>query len=130
MAQYDGAGEVKKRFEKAKSDLQQIYYKGNEAVFPFTKFAAKLQAIFIEMREAGRPKSEQDQVDALLEKMQVSHHLTLQNIKMDAARRYPNDFTSCITWISSEISQHVTTPPSNTRNPWTRLISEVHTDNS
>lgn len=85
MAQYKGDAEVNKRCEQAKKELSRLYYKRNEQVYLFSKFAAKLQEIFTTIAELDQAWPERDQVQTMLERMQVEHHPQLINFQMTAS---------------------------------------------
>ena len=127
LAQYKGAGKINKRYNTARQELEVIHYKGNEATFPFSRYAAKLQDIYIQMRDAGRPCPEWEKVEELLGKMQVESSHVLTTIKTLARDKHPDDFTLCATYISNAISTNMKAPSQNAR-PGTRarLISEVN----
>ena len=107
MDHYDGAGEVTKRYNWAVSEVKDTHYKGNETIYPFSKFASKLREAYTTMQQSDRPETQAKQVEQLLEKMQVEHHQKLVNIKMEATRRHPDNFVECVNFISAEISQHI-----------------------
>lgn len=125
MAQYEGDGQVQQRYQEAKSALEAIYYKGNEAVYPFSKYTSKLQEIFQAYEDANRPKSGTDKVDDLITKMQVPDDGVLLNIKMDARRRFPDSYEDCVSFIAAEISMHKR--PASDPSKRGRKISEVGT---
>jgi hypothetical protein len=51
------------RCEMAKQEVEEAECRGNEAVYPFHKFAYILQTTFTTMDESNRPKAQTDQVD-------------------------------------------------------------------
>lgn len=126
MAQNEGDAQQQTRFAVADAELESIHYKGNEAVFPFSLYASRLQNIFTTMYNAGRPKTEREKVDYLIKKMDIDHNPKLLYIKMGSHQKYPADFTACVADIQTGISNYVTTSTAGTKSRG-RLVSEAGT---
>jgi hypothetical protein len=84
-----------------------IHYKGNEAVFPFHKFVARLTEIFTAYRDGGDPKTGEQKVNILVKKMQVKHDSTLETIMINASDKFPDDFDRCTAEISANMAKHM-----------------------
>jgi hypothetical protein len=106
LHQFEGDAQVNQRYHQAEHDLSVIHYKGNEAVYSFTKYTAKLMEIFQRFKDAGLEKQPAEKVQLLIKKMQVDHDPTLLNIKLDAGRRYRDNYEDCVAFIAAKITQH------------------------
>ena len=127
MDQYDGPAEELNRYNAAKQEIKEAEYRGNEAIYPFTKYAAMLQKAFTTMEQSNRAKPPRDQVEELLTGMKIStnnpYFTQYTNIKMQAQRDHSNDFAAAITFIASEISNNI--PVSSQDNKGTKRYRAV-----
>lgn len=119
-----GAADDLTRYQNAKAALSHVHYK-NEQSFPFSKFVSKLEGIYQDMFDAGRPRPEMDKVDDLRTKMQVEGDPPLLFIKMTYTAKFPDDFHKCVVEMSRDIAQLYGTTDSNKRH---RQISQTDTD--
>lgn len=56
MDQYDGPAEEENRYNMAKQEVKEAEYRGNEAMYPFSKYAATLQKAFTTMAQSNCKK--------------------------------------------------------------------------
>jgi len=69
---YDGPDESKRRKEKARSKIKNVYYK-HEGTFTFEKFLINLYDAFQILEKYGEPLYEEEKLRLLFSKSQNAH---------------------------------------------------------
>ena len=103
IAHYDGTGELNKRLERAKEEINRLHYK-DEKSFPFEKFITKLKENFFIL---GKDKDEtltgRQQVDIVFKGIR-SPDASVVAAKTDVYKDFRSDFTSATNFLSGLIS--------------------------
>ena len=99
--QYNGHGEVTKRYNKAKELLTHLHYK-NKLVLPWLEFNSQLTEAFIACKKAGKPLHAQTKMDYLMEKTQS---VELAAAKEVAHATHPNNFAAVANYIGERVSE-------------------------
>lgn len=98
---YDGPGEIRKRYNKAKTIFDSLHYK-NEAIFPFSKFQSKFQWCMKVYDKAHLPMHVTNQMTEFMAKIKVKE---LDAVKETARSRFPESITDAGNYVSERISE-------------------------
>ena len=100
---YDGTAEGQRRKERARSDLNNLYYR-NEQSFPFEKFVTAMKACFDVLDRYGVPMHEEEKVNMLLSKIQTSS-LELKTQISICRDSHSATFVTAITFLQTGIAR-------------------------
>jgi hypothetical protein len=110
---YDGPGAQAKRTEAAKRDIENAHYI-NEFTYSFEKFATKLQGAYEILRQNNEPRTEQEKVRTLLQKIKVDHAgIVAAKETVASSPLLHQNFIEAINHLSARISFYF--PPTKTK---------------
>jgi hypothetical protein len=110
---YDGVGERNTRYAQAEKDKDAAQYRGNEAVYSFSKYASLIKQSYTIMEQnSDAPVAQRHQVKHLIERMLIPtnhpYYVQYTNMKMSAVRDHGDNLDACITFLQQEISNFIT----------------------
>ena len=100
---YDGLAEVYKRVTVSHANIDQAFYK-NEPTFSFERYKTPIKDAFYTLRKYNQPKSNREEVEILLKKINTNNTQLTDCIQM-FRHSYGDNFNDIVTCLSTQISQ-------------------------
>jgi len=103
VGHYDGTGELNKRLERAKEELNRLHYK-DEKSFPFERYVTKLKEnFFILCKDKDEALTGKQQVDVMMKGIR-STDASIVAAKTDVYKDFRTDFSAATNFLSGLIS--------------------------
>jgi hypothetical protein len=104
-AHYDGEGESLKRIAIAKKQIEELYYKSEQAL-SFQQYTTKLKEALLELdKDEDERLTGKQKVEILLKGMSQHSDTRVQSLVLMARREHPRDFMACANYIGQEITR-------------------------
>lgn len=117
---YDGPAERSRRVLDATEELKTLRYKGDENIFPFTRFLTSFNELILTLEKGGQFKSDNEQLMLLIDKIDVNNAGFTASIE-NAATIHPNNFRNATTALSTSVARNFKRGPNRAK----RSISAV-----